>query len=234
MKVLVIDDDLISRMALVDVLGDLPDIEICEAESGEQAWELLSQGLHPVLCCCDVRMPGMSGIGLFRRMRSVPRFSHIPVLMVTSASDRETVTEALKLGARGFIVKPFHAADVRAKIEATLGANLESMFEDAQATLKRLGIPMARYVTYLDALAGQIDGALEKAQAGTALDHRALDALHTGCLTLGANHCAQVIHTALKSLERAPLTPAHVQSIADLPPLLRRRAARFKQAAPAP
>lgn len=234
MKVLVIDDDLISRMALVDVLGDLPDIEICEAESGEQAWELLSQGLHPVLCCCDVRMPGMSGIGLFRRMRSVPRFSHIPVLMVTSASDRETVTEALKLGARGFIVKPFHAADVRAKIEATLGANLESMFEDAQATLKRLGIPMARYVTYLDALAGQIDGALEKAQAGTALDHRALDALHTGCLTLGANHCAQVIHTALKSLERAPLTPAHVQSIADLPPLLRRRAARFKQATPAP
>ncbi len=228
MKVLVIDDDLISRMALIDVLGGLPDIEASEAESGEQAWELLSQGLHPVLCCCDVRMPGMSGIGLLRRMRSVPRFSHIPVLMVTSASDRETVTEALKLGARGFIVKPFNAADVRAKIEAALGSNLESMFEDAQTTIKRLGIPMSRYVTYLDALAGQIDGALQKEQTGTALDHRVLDALHTGCLTLGATHCSQVIHSALKHLERAPLTPAHIQSIADLPALLHQRAAKFR------
>ena len=117
--------------------------------------------------------------------------------MVTSASDRETVAEAIKLGAAGFIVKPFQADKVQAKIRETLGAELAAKFEDPAVAIKRLGISAARYVTYLEALAGQIDSAILKAEgggSGTALGKQGLDALHTGCLTLGATYCAAVIN----------------------------------------
>jgi len=229
MKVLVIDDDLISRMALIDVLRSMPTLGVIEADSGEAAWQLLFGGLHPALCCCDVRMPGMSGIDLLGRMREHPRLTKIPVLLVTSASDRETVTSALKLGAAGFIVKPFQAADVRGKIEATLGANLEALFEDPGMAIKRLGVPPARYAAYLDALAGQMDSAVLKAQAGTALDKKALDALHTGCLTLGASYCAVVIDAAAQSVADAPLSTALIDSIGSLSAILRDRSSAVRQ-----
>ncbi|MBK6639031.1 MAG: response regulator [Rhodocyclaceae bacterium] len=231
MKVLVTDDDLISRMALIDLLGNLPDLFIVEADSGERAWELLSAGLEPDLCCCDVRMPGMSGIDLVRKMRDEPRFAKIPVLMVTSASDRETVAEAIKLGAAGFIVKPFQADKVQAKIRETLGAELAAKFEDPAVAIKRLGISAARYVTYLEALAGQIDSAILKAEgggSGTALGKQGLDALHTGCLTLGATYCAAVINAAAKSAATGPLSKEQLTAIRELSQMLEKHAAAVR------
>lgn len=229
MRVLVIDDDPISRMVLVGVLGDIPHIEVHEADSGETAWEWLSGGLQPLLCCCDVHMGEMSGIDLFRRMRSDPRFAKIPMLMVTSASDRETVTDALKLGAAGFVIKPFQAADVRKKIDAALGKIMENLFENPASAIKRMGIAPVRYAAFLDSLAAQIAGVSQKAETGTALDQRALDALHTGCLTLGATYCAQVLYAAKHSLRHAPLTSGWLERINDLSTILRKHAAVVRQ-----
>ena len=230
MKVLVIDDDLISRMALIDVLRSMPKLAVMEAESGETAWALLARGLHPALCCCDVRMPGMSGIELLQRMRAHARMAKIPVLLVTSASDRDTVTAALKLGASGFIVKPFQAADVRGKIEAVLGANMENLFEDAAAASKRLGVPPARYAAYLAALAGQIDSAVLKAQSGAALDKQALDALQTGCLTLGAAYCATVVDAAAQSVADGSLLAEElIDGVGTLSAILRDRSTAVRE-----
>jgi two-component system chemotaxis response regulator CheY len=193
MKILLVEDELISRMALVDALHPLRRLAPVEAASAEQAWQMLSDGCHPALCCCDVRMPGMSGIELLERMRADARLRHVPVLLVSSSSDRQTVMDGLQLGVAGFIVKPFRASDLRAKVEGLLGANLEALFEAPAAAIARLGIAPARYAAYLDALAGQMGSAADAMRADAAHDGALLDALHAGCVTLGAHYCARVI-----------------------------------------
>ena len=68
MQVLIADDDMISRMALVDVLSAMDSVKISQADSGDKAWQMLLDGFQPDLCCFDVRMPGISGLELFRRL----------------------------------------------------------------------------------------------------------------------------------------------------------------------
>jgi two-component system chemotaxis response regulator CheY len=198
MKILLIEDELISRMALVDALRPLRQLVPVEAESAQQAWQMLSEGCHPALCCCDVRMPGMSGIELLENMRADARLRHVPVLLVSGASDRRTVTDGLQLGMAGFIVKPFRASELRAKVETLLGANLEALFELPATAIARLGIAPARYAAYLDALASQLSDAVDTLrtsalQEQAAHERAVLDSLHAGCVTLGAHYCSRVI-----------------------------------------
>jgi len=223
MRILVTDDDPISRMALTDVLGQIPDVEITEAQSGEAAWTLLCGGLYPVLCCFDVHMDAMTGIDLLRRMRSTAHMAKIPVLMVTSASDRETVTQALKGGANGFILKPFQAMEVRAKMETALGNAVAGFFEDTALVSKRMGVAPSQYAVYLYALAAQIDAAVVKAKSGALLDKAALAPLKAGCTALGAHYCATALDAAEKSLVNGPLSAATIEGIAALPVILRQR-----------
>lgn len=223
MKLLLIDDDPISRLALTDALGPLKHLTHAEANSGEQAWELLEAGMHPALCCCDVRMPGMSGIELLERMRLHPRLRKIPVLLVSSAADRQTVIDGIRLSAGGFIVKPFQALDLRQKIRTLLGPNLETLFELRAEAIRRLGITQTRYTLYLEAHASQLDKAEAKMRADAALDATTLDALHTGCLTLGAYHCAGVIE-GLKEQLGKPFDAEALFGISDCAAMLRDRA----------
>lgn len=229
MKALVIDDDLISRMALTDALRSLPELAIHEAESAESAWQMLTGGLHPALCCCDVRMPGMSGIDLLRRLRAEPRLRNIPVLLVTSASDKQTVTDAIALGASGFIVKPFQSADLLRKVENLLGANLETLFEPSAEVIKRLNIAPARLAAYLDALAGQLDAASARMRSAAAFDGATLDALHTGTLTLGAHYLAGIV-AGLKTLVGHGFDPVLLDDLATGARLLRQRASAARRA----
>jgi two-component system chemotaxis response regulator CheY len=224
MRVLVVDDDAISRIALVDALGAMPDLGVTEADSGEAAWQLLLGGFYPVVCCCDVRMPGMSGIELFRRMREEPRTAKVPMLMVTSASDRETVTEAIKLGASGFIIKPFNTADVRKKVQSVVGVNRENLFESTAAVLDRLSIPAPRYVTYLQAHAEKIETVVAALKLSSGMDKKSLEPLRSGCLVLGATYCADAIKAAVQLGAQESVSQACLQGLAGLPGLLRKRA----------
>lgn len=205
MNVLLIDDDLISRLALVESLRPLPHLTLVEAQSGDQAWERLQSGWHPALCCCDVRMPGMSGMDLLQRMREDPRLKAVPVLMVSSASDRQTVTVGIQLGIGGFIVKPFLAAELRAKVRALLGTNLETAFEPRNDVMKRLNITSARYTAYMEALAQQMDTKAQAWRDAAPTRPDDLDTLHTGCLTLGAHYAAGVVAGMKQRLGSAPL-----------------------------
>jgi two-component system chemotaxis response regulator CheY len=116
MKALVVDDDVVSRMALTDLLSVYGLFDLVEAADGEEAWAMLAGGLRPVICFCDVRMPRMSGIALLEKMKQHESLGDVPFVLVSSASDRDTVLQAVKLGAVGYILKPLHAADARAHL----------------------------------------------------------------------------------------------------------------------
>ena len=201
MKALVVDDDIVSRMALIDLLSVYGIFDLVEAEDGEQAWMMLEGGLRPMICFCDVRMPRMSGIDLLERMKRHPDLAAVPFVLVSSASDRDTVLQAVKLGAVGYILKPLHAADARAHLEKIFRITLEKLAEDPAATMSRLHIGVDRLKAYLKAFTEQLAAARKEVaglmKGGTPADAKLrLDAVHTGCMTLGLWHAASRLDLA--------------------------------------
>jgi CheY-like chemotaxis protein len=80
------------------------------ARDGEQAlayfdrWEA-GEPL-PICILLDLRMPKINGLEVLRRLKSHPRFSSIPVIMLTTSKDDRDVEEAYKLGCNSYIIKP--------------------------------------------------------------------------------------------------------------------------------
>ncbi len=205
MKALVVDDDVISRMALVDLLSAYGVFDLVEAEDGEEAWNLLQDGLRPIVCFCDVRMPRMTGIGLLQKMKSRPDLAAVPFVLVSSASDRDTVLQAVRLGAVGYILKPLHAAEARVHLEKIFRLTLDKLAEDPSATMKRLHIGVDRLLAYLSAFTEQVAAARTEIAAllaaGAMADVRLrLDALHTGCATLGLWQMAGELETVREAV----------------------------------
>ncbi|MDQ1815269.1 response regulator [Massilia sp. CCM 9210] len=208
MKALIVDDDVVSRIALMDLLSVYGIFDLVEAEDGAAAWSLMQEGLHPVICFCDVRMPRMSGIALLERMKGDPHLADVPFVLVSSASDRDTVLQAVTLGAVGYILKPLHAAEARAHLEKIFRITLDKLAEDPATTMKRLNIGPDRLGAYLAAfgeqlLTGRAD-IVALLDAGEGADARLrIDSVHTGCMTLGLWHVASQLDTARRGLPDA-------------------------------
>lgn len=239
MKALLVDDDVVSRMALADLLSVYGLFDLVEAEDGDVALALLEGGLRPVICFCDVRMPKMSGIDLLERMKKMPGVDDVPFVLVSSASDRETVLQAVRLGAVGYILKPLHAADARAHLEKIFKVTLDKLAEDPAATQKRLNIGAARLQAYLSAFGEQIAGARRDAPAlaGAGADLRTrIDAVHAGCMTLGLWHVAGVVDQLRTTIRAGAILDlaALEAALAEVHDALLRQGARLVAVAPQP
>ncbi len=220
MKVLVVDDDVVSRMVLMHLVDSCGEFEVHEAEDGQQAWEMLEQGLRPAVVFCDLRMPRMSGMELLQKIKADAALSALPFILVSSATDQETVTEASTSGASGYIVKPFQVDQVRVHLAAYAapvdGATFD--IEAPLATQQRLGINAERLQLYLGgfynqllAAGGEIDVLLSRGETDAALVR--IERLHAGCLTLGLHGAA----IALKELvANSPTSDAAHAVIADI------------------
>jgi two-component system chemotaxis response regulator CheY len=199
MKALVVDDDVVSRMALVDLMQSFPKLEVVEASDGEEAWQMLEAGLTPVICCSDVQMPKVSGIDLLQRVRSKPSFKEMPFVLITSSADLDTVKKAISLGTSHYIVKPFNATEARMNVDRILSKVWERLAENPSLTLRRLNIAPERLMTYFVSFQKQIAVASNELQAllaaNNAQGYKAkVDTLHTGCVTLGMWHASNVIN----------------------------------------
>jgi two-component system chemotaxis response regulator CheY len=124
-RILLVDDSRATRMIVrstIESLG-LEQLEILEASDGEEAVELLrNEKLEIDLVLADWDMPRMDGVTFLKQLRVITPFREIPVIMVTSQSSREKVTEALRWGAKDYVVKPFNSATLLQKIQAVKGA----------------------------------------------------------------------------------------------------------------
>lgn len=237
MKALVVDDDVVSRMALIDLLSVYGLFELEEAEDGEVALEKLAAGLRPVICFCDVRMPRMSGIDLLERMKKMPGLGEVPFVLVSSASDRETVLQAVKLGAVGYILKPLHAADARAHLEKIFKVTLDKLAENPGATQKRLNIGAERLAAYLNAFSEQLANARRDigllAGDGKGADVRTrVDAIHAGCMTLGLWHAAGQVDQLRGAIRGGTLDVGRLDAmLVEVAEALARQNTRLKAAA---
>ena len=113
-RVLIVDDDRMSRTILRTLLLDEGYEIVGEAANGKRGIELALE-LKPDVICLDNVMPEMSGLDVLRQIR--PQLPQTVVLMVTGSANRETVQGALQGGADGFVVKPFNSGRVLSALE---------------------------------------------------------------------------------------------------------------------
>lgn len=210
--VLVVDDDLISRTALVAVLRRVRNLEVVEAADGQMAWTLLENGLRPTACCTDLGMPVLDGLGLMDRIRAHPTLNDLPVVLITGTADRETVLAAMQRGAAGYIVKPFVAADTLGTLQRVIRTAQMRSAEAPAETRTRLQQDISTQIQLLITLRDRARelGATLASQADSAGVQVHLDSLRTACLTLGLWRSAELIES----------TPALAEDMAQGPLVL--------------
>jgi len=118
--VLMVDDDEFQHRLLGLALESVS-LELAFAISGAEALGVLRKR-RPDLVLMDFELPDISGVEIMRRMKSVAQFSGIPVIMVSSFSEKHIVVDSLRAGAADFVVKPFDAPTVTAKLQKLLYA----------------------------------------------------------------------------------------------------------------
>lgn len=119
LRVLVADDHPMFRDGIRALLSSSPDAELAgEAATGEEAVALAAE-LQPDLVLMDVQMPGMGGIEATRRI--VSESPHVRVLVVTMFEDDATVFQAMRAGARGYVLKGANYQEMLRAIQAVGG-----------------------------------------------------------------------------------------------------------------
>ena len=119
-SVLVVDDSKMIRLVQKRVLKSMGITNIMEANDGEEAFKMLRQGGSFDLLLFDINLPGMNGIDLLKKIRSMDEIADCPVIMCTSVSNEIQLDEARQAGAIDVIIKPFQPSDLKEKVKAVL------------------------------------------------------------------------------------------------------------------
>lgn len=116
-RILVVDDAAFMRMLLKDILGN-GGFEIAgEATSGAEAVRKYKE-LQPDLVTMDIMMPDMDGIQAVQEIKALDPNARI--IMCSAMGQKEMVVEAIKAGAKDFIIKPFQAERILETLEKTM------------------------------------------------------------------------------------------------------------------
>lgn len=91
------------------------------ARNGQQALSEIRKD-PPDLILLDIIMPDVTGIEICKRLKEDPNTRKIPILMVTTKAESETVERAFKAGCNDFVTKPIDKAELIAKVMSFLGA----------------------------------------------------------------------------------------------------------------
>lgn len=122
LKVLVVDDSVTLRRVVKNVLSRLvvDEVVFYEAGNGEEALSLINANPDVDLILLDVNMPIMNGDVFLQKMRAQEQFNKVRVVMVTTEAEKKTVMRIMKIGANGYIVKPFTPPVMRKSLEPIL------------------------------------------------------------------------------------------------------------------
>jgi signal transduction histidine kinase/DNA-binding response OmpR family regulator len=116
-RVLVVDDNPDMRTYIAELLHR--DYLVETALDGVDALEQARQ-VPPDLVLTDIMMPRLDGFGLLTQLRADPRTMHVPVVMLSARAGDEATVEGLEAGADDYLVKPFSARELLARVRANL------------------------------------------------------------------------------------------------------------------
>lgn len=107
-KIIVIDDSNLIRVRITEVLNKNGYINVESYESADLISKMPQVYLDNVsLIIIDIILPGISGIELIKTLKKYPKYNSIPIIFISSNSEKKTINEAIKAGAEDYLVKPF-------------------------------------------------------------------------------------------------------------------------------
>lgn len=115
-RILVVDDDPDLLAYVATILAD--ECELLTATNAEEALAHMADA--PDVVVTDIRLPNLDGIGLVQAVRANPRTSHIPVILATGHASEQTRAAGIEAGADDYLVKPFAAKELRARVRLQL------------------------------------------------------------------------------------------------------------------
>lgn len=116
-QILVAEDDPLSRRSTIAILAK-DGYQILEAVNGTEAWQILEQPDSPKLAIIDWMMPGLDGLELCRGLGDRADGELVYVILLTAKGERDDVVTGLEAGADDYMIKPFHAEELRARVRA--------------------------------------------------------------------------------------------------------------------
>ena len=116
MRAIVIDDSRAIRSILGGMLREMG-FEVGEAVNGRDAMMHLKASDPPDLAMLDWNMPEMNGFELLVRVRAIPAFDSMRIVMVTTETETSQMVKALEAGANEYVMKPFTKEVIREKLQ---------------------------------------------------------------------------------------------------------------------
>ncbi len=125
-NVLIVDDSPSMRQVIKKVIqiSGFDVGELLEAGSGKEALEVLSSNWVDVILS-DIHMPEMDGIEMLRRLSEEDLWKRIPVIMVTTEGREQVIEEAKRLGAKGYVKKPFNPEQIKEILMSVMGKDYD-------------------------------------------------------------------------------------------------------------
>lgn len=134
-RILIADDDNISRAVLAGVLKD-QGYEVREAINGAEAWAAMQEQSAPRIAILDWLMPEMDGVDVCRLIRENIKSDPPYLILLTGRNDEESIVEGLDAGADDYLTKPFRTEELRARLGA--GRRMLEIQEDLKCAMEAL------------------------------------------------------------------------------------------------
>lgn len=135
MKVLIAEDDMVSRRVLAATL-DKFGYEVVVAADGAEAWAALQSDDAPHLAILDWMMPEIDGVEVCRRVRALSAAAPPYLILLTAKSGKGDVVTGLDAGASDYLTKPFDRAELRARVQ--VGARVLELQDKLAARAREL------------------------------------------------------------------------------------------------
>jgi two-component system chemotaxis response regulator CheY len=119
-KVLIVDDSATVRQQVRLSLAEAG-FDVVEASDGSEGADTINRLNDLAAVICDVNMPCMNGLDMLEAVKKDPKHAELPVLMLTTEGQRESIHRAKAAGAKGWIVKPFKPELLLAAIRKLTG-----------------------------------------------------------------------------------------------------------------
>ena len=130
-RVLIVDDSSAVRLIVRRCLeqAEIRIGEIWEAGNGEEALGVLAERTADLILS-DINMPKMDGIQLLSALKQDRRWASIPVVMLTTEAASQLVVGVIRMGAAGYIKKPFTPAQIQDKIAPLIKAGAQASMQN--------------------------------------------------------------------------------------------------------
>ena len=118
--ILIVEDSSTTRALIRAVIDELGDFETAEASSGFEALKMLPQQEYDLIIT-DINMPDINGLELINFVRSNARYSHVPIIIVSTERSEEDKKRGMALGATAYVSKPFKSLELQEVIQKIIG-----------------------------------------------------------------------------------------------------------------